>query len=265
MVPHVQLVELRLLGQSLSPFHLIIALGMVVCYVLAQRRVRAEGLYAPVGAAGLVWVAVGGYAGAHLLEVLAYHPDRLLREPLWLLAVWDGWSSFGGFIGGTVALHLFCQRQGVWMLAYLDALIYGFAPGWVIARCACVFAHDHLGGPSDFVLAVAYAGGPRHNLGLYEVLLAAGITVVLYALPSRPRFVGFYTALVMLLYAPGRFLLDLLRTGDRTYLGLTPAQYLCLVMVGLAVHLVVRGRTRGASPERSHHSGGTGPASVADQ
>ena len=244
MVPHVQIPDLRLLGLQLSPFHLIIALGMVVCYFLGQRRVRAEGLHAPMGAVGLVWVVVGGYLGAHLVEALAYQPERLLRDPLWILAVWDGWSSFGGFIGGSVALFLFCQRQGIWMLAYVDALMYGFAPGWIIARSSCFFAHDHLGLPSDFVLAVAYADGPRHNLGLYEMLLAAGITLVLYALPSRRRFVGFYTALVMLMYAPARFLLDLLRTGDRTYLGLTAAQYLCVVMVALAVYLVVRGRAQ---------------------
>ncbi len=249
MVPHVEIPDLRLFGTPLSPFHLIIAAGMVLTYFLGLRRVRAEGLYAPVGAAGLVWVAVGGYIGAHLLEALAYQPQRLMEEPLWLMAVWDGWSSFGGFIGGTVALYLFCQRQGVWMLAYLDALVHGFAPGWIIARSACFFAHDHLGPRTDFFLAVAYEGGARHNLGFYEVLLAAVITAALYALPSRPRFVGFYTALAMLLYAPGRFALDTLRTGDARYLGLTPAQYLCAVMVAIAAYLVVQGRQRGVRSE----------------
>ncbi len=245
MIPHIQLPALRLLGQSLSPFHVLIAAGMVFSYFLGMRRVRAQGLYAPVAAAGLVWVAVGGFVGAHLLEALLYQPQKLAENPLWLLAVWDGWSSFGGFIGGTVALHLHCQRQGVWTLAYLDALVHGFAPGWILARMACFFAHDHLGGRTDFVLAVAYPDGARHNLGLYEVLLTAAITAVLFALPSRPRFVGFYTALAMLLYAPARFFFDVLRTGDATYLGLTPAQYGCAAMVALAAFLVVRGRARG--------------------
>lgn len=247
MIPHIQLPALRLLGQSLSPYHVLIAAGMVLSYFLGMRRVRAVGLYVPVAAAGAVWITVGGFVGAHLLEALAYQPEKLLANPLWLLAVWDGWSSFGGFLGGTVALHLFCRRQGVWTLAYIDALDFGFAPGWILARLACFFAHDHLGGPTDFVLAVAYPDGARHNLGLYEVLLAVVITAVLYALPSRTRFVGFYTALAMLIYAPVRFFFDALRTGDATYLGLTPAQYLCAVMVALAAYLVVRGRVGGAA------------------
>jgi phosphatidylglycerol:prolipoprotein diacylglycerol transferase len=245
VVPYVQLPVVRVLGQPIYPFTWLVGLGMLVCYVLAQRRVKAVGLYAPVSAVGLAWVTAGGFIGAHVFEVVAYYPERLLLQgPLTLLAIWDGISSFGGFMGGTVAFHIYCRRQGVWMLPYLDALVYGFAPGWIIARGGCFVSHDHPGLASDFFLAVAYPGGPRHDLGLYEMLLAAAISLVLYLLPRRRRFVGFHTALVLLLYAPSRFLLDVLRTGDRRYLGLTPAQYLCAVMLGIAVYLVLRGRSR---------------------
>lgn len=242
MVPYLQLPALRLFGLTVYPFVYLIALGMIVCYFLGMRRVRAVGLYAPMAAVGLVCVAIGGFLGAHLLEQVAYRPARLLAEPQSLLALGSGWSSFGGFIGGTVALYIYSLRQGFWMLAYLDALVYGFAPGWIIARSGCFFSHDHPGHHSDFLLAVAFPGGARHDLGLYETLLAAGITVVLYALPLRRRFVGFYTALVLVLYAPARFLLDFLRTEDRTYGGLTPAQYGCLVMLLAAAYLVLRRR-----------------------
>jgi phosphatidylglycerol:prolipoprotein diacylglycerol transferase len=244
MIPYIELPVVRLLGQPIYPFTWLVALGMVLCYVLGQRRVRAVGLYAPVSAVGLFWVAAGGFIGAHVVEVVAYYPERLIEHPLSLFAIWEGISSFGGFIGGTVALYLFCRRQRVWMLPYIDALMYGFAPGWIIARAGCFVSHDHPGPASDFVLAVAYPGGSRHDLGFYEMLLAAGITAVLYLLPERRRFVGFTTALVLFLYAPTRFLLDLLRTGERRYFGLTPAQYLCGVMVAIAIILVVQGRRR---------------------
>lgn len=250
MIPELQLPVLRLLGQPIHAFTWFVAAGMALCYVLVQRRVKRVGLFAPHSAVGLLWIAAGGFIGAHVVEVLAYHPQRLLQEgPMTLLAIWEGLSSFGGFIGGTLAFQIYCRRQGLWMLPYLDALVYGLSPGWIVARLGCFVSHDHLGTQTDFLLAVTYPGGARHNLGLYEALLAAGITLVLYALPERRRFVGFHTALVLLLYAPARFLLDLLRTGDRRYLGLTPAQYLCVVMVAIAVYLVIKGRAPGA-PEQ---------------
>lgn len=247
MIPYFQLPVIRVFGEPIPPFTWLVGLGMLVCFVLAQRRVRAEGLYAPVSAVGLAWVAAGGFIGAHIFEVAAYYPERLMQNPFSLVEIWEGISSFGGFIGGTIALQLYCRRQGVWMLAYLDPMMYGFAPGWIIARAGCAVSHDHPGLASDFVLAVAYPGGSRHDLGFYEMLLAAGITAVLYLLPRRRPFVGFTTALVLALYAPARFLLDFLRTEDRRYLGLTPAQYLCGVMLIIAAMLVVRGRAR-----RSH-------------
>ncbi len=250
MIPYFTLPVVRILGQPLHPFMWLMSLGMVLCYFLAQRRVKAVGLYAPLSAVALAWVAVGGFIGAHVVEIVAYYPERLLTDPLSLLRVWEGISSFGGFIGGTIALLIYCKRYGIWMLAYLDALWYGFAPGWIVARSGCFFSHDHLGLPSDFLLAVAYPGGARHNLGLYEMLWAAVISIVLYALARRPTpFVGFHTAVVLLLYAPARFLLDLLRTGDRRYAALTPAQWLCFVLLGIAIYLIIRGRSRSGPTE----------------
>lgn len=239
MIPYFTLPTLRLFGQPLYPYTYLVMAGMALTYVLGVRRARQVGLHTPLAAVGLFWVAVGGFIGAHVVEVIAYHPERLLENPLVLLEIWEGLSSFGGFLGGTVALWLYCQRQGIWMLAYVDAMMFGFAPGFILARGGCFVSHDHPGLHSDFWLAVAYPGGARHDLGFYEVLLAASITVVLYALPRRktPRFVGFYSALVMAIYAPARFLLDFLRTDDRRYLGLTPAQYLSVLMLGLALYL----------------------------
>jgi phosphatidylglycerol:prolipoprotein diacylglycerol transferase len=259
MVPYFQLPVFHVLGVPVHPFTWLVGLGMLVCFFLAQRRVRAVGLYAPVSAVALAWITAGGFIGAHIFEVVAYYPERVLQNPLSLFEIWDGISSFGGFIGGTIAFQIYCHRQGVWMLAYLDALVFGFAPGWIIARCGCFVSHDHLGLASDFFLAVAYPGGARHNLGLYEMLLAAAITLVLYLLPRRRRFVGFYTALVLLLYAPSRFLLDFLRTGDRRYFGLTPAQYLSCVMLVLAVWLVLRGRARGLKEGEPEAASPAGP------
>lgn len=251
MIPYLELPAVRLFGAVIHPFTWLVALAMVLTFILGQRRVRAVGLYPPIGAAALLWVAMGGFIGAHVVEILAYQPARFVENPLSLLELWEGMSSFGGFIGGTVALYLFGLRQGVWILPYLDALVFGFTPGFIVARSGCYVSHDHPGTFSDFVLAVAYPGGARHDLGFYEMLLAAAITAVLYLLPKRPRFVGFYTALVMALYAPARFLLDFLRVGEARYLGLTPAQYFSVVMLLWAAALWLRGRKRYPAEEAS--------------
>ncbi|MGB8329610.1 MAG: prolipoprotein diacylglyceryl transferase family protein, partial [Polyangiales bacterium] len=100
---------------------------------------------------------------------------------------------------------------------------------------------------TDFALAVSdYRFGappyqPRHDLGLYEMLYAALIIVLFLWLEHRSRRpVGFYCALLPLVYAPVRFLLDFLRAtplegGDARYAGLTPAQWSSVLMVGIGL------------------------------
>ena len=65
-----------------------------------------------------------------------------------------------------------------------------------------------------------------HDLGWYEFLFTGLIIVpVFLVLNRKPRQPGFFLITFLLLYIPGRFLLDFLRLGDARYAGLTPAQY----------------------------------------
>ena len=86
----------------------------------------------------------------------------------------------------------------------------------------------------------------RHNLGMYEMLYAIVLTIILYSVKNVRPFDGFHPALMLLLYSPARFMFDYLREqpihgGDRRYFGLTPGQYFAVGMVLLAVVLIVRG------------------------
>ena len=66
-------------------------------------------------------------------------------------------------------------------------------------------------------------------------------------LDRRPRFAGFYTGLLFVLYGPSRFLGDFLRHPDvdARYLGWTPAQYASLALLAIGVWILV---TRRESP-----------------
>lgn len=242
MLPYFQLPSIPIFGQRIEPFVYLILSGMLLCYFLAQRRVRQVGLYSPIAAVALFWITIGGFIGAHMFEMLAYHPHLVAKNPFILFEIWSGLSSFGGFIGGFIAFIIYTRRQGVWMLAYLDALFFGFVPGWILARSACAVSHDHPGRLTTFFLGIQFPDGIRHDLGFYEMLWAIVMTLALYLLPQKERFVGFYTAYVLFLYAPMRFLLETLRIADKRYFGFTPAQYLSIVLIVIATTLIIKGK-----------------------
>jgi phosphatidylglycerol:prolipoprotein diacylglycerol transferase len=106
--------------------------------------------------------------------------------------------------------------------------------------------HDHVGRPSAFVLAIRFPDGPRHDLGLYELVYTVLVLMpAVVVLNRRPRPAGTSVAVLALLYAPARFLGDFLRQtdlpgADGRYLGLTVGQYGGLVLAAVGMGLIRR-------------------------
>jgi phosphatidylglycerol:prolipoprotein diacylglycerol transferase len=227
----------------LGPIHLFGVLVLATILIggrVLRRRAEASGVGAHQVHDFIVWILVGGFAGAHLADRFLYFPHETMKDPMSILFFWQGLSSFGGFVGGAVAgLSYFRARVAPgegWKLA--DAFCYGFPFGWIFGRLGCFAAFDHPGTPTTFFLGQRSADGVvRHNLGLYEALYAVVIACVFHLLGKKPRPYGFYVGLLLVMYAPFRFAVDFLRVVDARYFRLTPAQHGCviLLMLGLAI------------------------------
>jgi phosphatidylglycerol:prolipoprotein diacylglycerol transferase len=252
VIPYFELPHLSLpFGQKIDIFGVLSAAGVVVGASLAARQAK---IYSPGEDEKLkdsvTWMVMFGLFGGHFMHIFAYHPELLTaRDPFLVLRFWEGLSSMGGVLGALVGLFIFFRRVKVPLSPYLDALALGTAPGWMIARIGCFLVHDHPGVRTDFPLAVDFPvvpfGGPRHDLGLYDVFVLGGISVLLWTLlrfkPREGRLMG----VLAVTYTPFRFCFDFLRASDlsfvdRRYAGLTPAQYIVVGLFGIGVWLLVR-------------------------
>lgn len=266
-------VSLPILGDTLSiqPFGVLVATGVLLGAWIAGRFARRNGLD-PVATGDLVtYAVVTGFVLGYLLNGLFYERDtvrEILQDPSLFFSTWLGLSSYGGFFGGILGCFIWRYRTKMPLLPYANAVCFALPFGWFFGRMGCFVVHDHPGKVTDFVLAVAdYRFGtppyePRHDLGLYELIYSALIIALFVWLEHRRRRpVGFYCALLPLLYAPVRFFLDFLRAaplegGDVRYAGLTPAQWssVLMVFIGLAVWQLgvkprmVEGRASGTQP-----------------
>lgn len=251
MIPYFQPPSLHLGPFTVETFGVFAALGIYVAARIAAGRARRQGLDPMPLVDFAVWGVASGVLLGHLVHLLGYHPEEL-ADPWRVLKVWDGLSSFGGLLGGVLAAFVFFRHRHLRILDYGDALALGIAPGWAIARVGCFSVHDHPGVRTSFPLAVAFPGGARHDLGLYDALWLAAIAVLLYALARRGVWQGRLLALLAVLYAIGRFLFDFLRAADlpyhdARYFGLTPAQYFCFLLVAWGIYVLVRGPAERAS------------------
>jgi phosphatidylglycerol:prolipoprotein diacylglycerol transferase len=250
MIPYFELREIPIGGgRSLATFGTLVALGIFLGAWFVDRRARRMGISEREIPGAILSAVVGGLVLAHLVALLqagAVGP----WSPRVLLGFWNGMSSFGGFAGAFLGLALYYARSRRSWLPRADLLVQGLVIGWVFGRLGCALVHDHIGRPSEFPLAVRFPDGPRHDLGLYEFLYTVVVLVpAVVLLNRRPRPPGTSVAVLALLYAPVRFALDFLRQtdlpgADARHLGLTVAQYGCILLAGIGIVLLLRTRRR---------------------
>jgi phosphatidylglycerol:prolipoprotein diacylglycerol transferase len=256
-IPFFQLGSLNV-GIPIQAFGVIVAAGVLIGAGLLRRYAEWHGI-ADEHIRGLTgWITITGFLGAHWLDTLMYEPQKLGESvAAWppsqwpvMIRVWDGISSYGGFVGGAIgfAVYVWWKRLPARLMA--DIAIVGLLPAFSIGRIGCTVVSDHIGAavdPSKWYAAFAM-DYPRNlnmtviqnlvsqipgtgdttvdyvtrhfiplkawNLGLIEFLYLIPVNALILWLAFRPKKrmpAGFLIVLAGVLYAPVRFFLDYLR------------------------------------------------------
>jgi len=234
---------------SIKPFGTLVAFGVYLGSVLAMRHGKQRGIPEQKLSEFIFWVVGLGFVGGHMLDAVFYHPQHLLKDPLYLFMLWDGLSSYGGFIGAVLGALAWRASRRQRVLPMCEVINSAFPLAWVFGRMGCASVHDHPGHLSEAWFALRWPmdhGAGRLDLGFMEMVLTIPLAVAFLVLwrrkPVRP--LGFYTGWMCVAYAPVRFVLDFFREregdtalagGDPRYGGLTPAQWACFGLLALGL------------------------------
>jgi phosphatidylglycerol:prolipoprotein diacylglycerol transferase len=251
MIPYFQQPSLPLGPVSIHAFGVLVAIGILLGIRLIRRRAVATGLDAAQAERMTMRVVIGAFLISHIFDRLTYFPRETLENPLTLLKFYDGISSFGGFLGATLMTLFYIRRWSdpVERWRYMDLIAYALPTGWFFGRMGCFVAYDHPGRETTFFLGQQYSDHVvRHNLGLYEALFTLPLALAYLWLGRRGRQLrpGLLVALLPIVYAPVRFLFDVLRTGDARYFGLTPGQYSAIGFLILGIFVLIRTKSLAA-------------------
>ncbi len=269
-LPYFDIPNIHIYGSlDIQPFGMLVATGVLVGAELCRRYSLRFGIDDDDLRKLTGWVVVCGFIGAHVFDVIAYQSGEVSDNPLLIIELWKGISSYGGFIGGSIGFALFVWHKRFRPGLMADVIMVGLLPGFAIGRIGCSIVHDHIGRTTDFFLGFDYpkyaiqqrfcpkpynceplefphlgAMTRAHNLGFYELLYLIPVCALVLSIAfSKKRTpAGMLAVLVGVLYAPVRFFFEYLRlnSSDPRYAGLTFAQWMSIVAFGVATYTLVR-------------------------
>lgn len=245
---------------TIRTFGLMVGLGLLLGSAVFVRHGARSGIEPARLERLALWTVVLGVVGSRLLFVIT-DLGAFVDRPWAVFALWEGGLEFsGGFLVAVAYLLWWLRRnRDVPGLLMSDGMVLGLSVGLAIGRIGCYAVGEHLGGTTDFFLAVHYLGGETregpipvgahiHNTALYEILLLLPLIALLFWMRRRGVPRGWMTATFLLWYGVQRFATDFFRAYDNTVLGLTGAQFMCIGLFTAGAAMAVWLRRRAARP-----------------
>jgi phosphatidylglycerol:prolipoprotein diacylglycerol transferase len=213
----------------------------------------------------LFWIMISGVLGARLADVVADWKYFLEYPRLIWRIDQGGLSYYGGLIGGVVAVLLFARARREDARQLFDFVASALPLSHAFGRVGCFLNGCCHGTVYHGPLAVTFprnsvpwlyqvhntkvldASAP-HSLPVHPVqLYEAAFLLLLYALLvwsyRRQKRSGTTTALYLILYPIGRFVMEFFRGDERLYVqGLTSYQVISLVLLAAGLVLMIAGR-----------------------
>jgi phosphatidylglycerol:prolipoprotein diacylglycerol transferase len=212
------------------------------------------------------WILIAGIIGARLWHILTpsasmgISASYYFQHPLEIFATRKGGLGIpGAVMGGALGLLLYCLRKKQKFGSWADIIVPGLALAQAIGRWGNFFNQELYGGPTTLPWKLFIDEAHRlpeyaniayyHPMFLYESLWNLFNMFFLLYLGRRfvkKLFPGDLFAIYMIVYAFGRFTLELMRL-DPSFVGGVNANQATMVVVaiGAALFLIIRHKKKG--------------------
>lgn len=181
--------------------------------------------------------------GARLFHVFFYNFNYYIRNPLEIIAIWNGGVSlYGGIAGAALAAFIFCRKKKIKFYDLADIFVIPLAFGTIFGRIGNFINGELYGKVTNLPWGVYFEGveGKRHPTQIYEALgnlIVLLILIFLWRKNPRPG-VMFWT--YMLSYGIIRFVAEFLREDVAVLIGLTLTQLLIIPLFAYSVYYIVK-------------------------
>lgn len=234
---------------TIHSFGLMVALAIVAGLKLATKSFSRLGL--PVQhAESIVFVAgISGILGARFWSMFVYERGATFNDPLGTLLSSGGFVFHGGLIISALCTAYFIRRRGLSIPIVADALGPALMLGYGIGRLGCQLSGDgDYGAPTTSIFGMSYSTGyiPTppgqfvYPTPFFESLMAFASLYILLKLEREKHLrPGKRFAAMMILMGACRFLIEFIRVEPMMAIGITEAQLVSIILVGIGIFIAL--------------------------
>jgi len=235
---------------QLRTYGVLVAIAAIAGIFAALKYVVKKGVNEDAFLNVVIFTLIFGILGARVFWVfVSPYLSTYLKNPISILAFWEGGLSFEGMIlGGLLALYIFSKVYKIPFKTVLDSGALGVSIGYGIGKFACFFNGCCYGKPVPswwpkfFPFSLIFTNPksqcdllntplyPAQLLNALSGLITFAILLLIFkknrSLPEGKLFVYF-----SLIFSPMLFLIEFIRYIPNSFLGLTPNQWFAIGFV----------------------------------
>lgn len=221
---------------TIHGYGLMIGIGVAVALLVGEYRANKKGLNGDFIYGLSITTVILGFLGAKLLFILTEWKD-FIKDPVNFVAG-SGFVVFGGIIGGALTIWGYCKWKKMDFWDYVDLMIPSVALAQGFGRIGCFLAGCCYGKETDSILGITFTNShfAPNNVKLFpsQLVMSAGdflIAAILIFYAKKNRAKGKTSALYLMIYSVGRFLVEFTRNDDRGFVGaLSTSQFIGIFM-----------------------------------
>ncbi|HHA6554886.1 prolipoprotein diacylglyceryl transferase [Staphylococcus aureus] len=241
---------------SVRWYGIIIAVGILLGYFVAQRALVKAGLHKDTLVDIIFYSALFGFIAARIYFVIFQWP-YYVENPSEIIKIWHGGIAIhGGLIGGFIAGVIVCKAKNLNPFQIGDIVAPSIILAQGIGRWGNFMNHEAHGGPvsrafleqlhlPNFIIENMYINGQYyHPTFLYESIWDVAGFIILVNIRKHLKL-GETFFLYLTWYSIGRFFIEGLRTDSLMLTSnIRVAQLVSILLILISISLIVYRRIK---------------------
>lgn len=241
---------------SVRWYGIIIAVGILLGYFVAQRALVKAGLHKDTLVDIIFYSALFGFIAARIYFVIFQWP-YYVENPSEIIKIWHGGIAIhGGLIGGFIAGVIVCKVKNLNPFQIGDIVAPSIILAQGIGRWGNFMNHEAHGGPvsrafleklhlPNFIIENMYINGQYyHPTFLYESIWDVAGFIILVNIRKHLKL-GETFFLYLIWYSIGRFFIEGLRTDSLMLTSnIRVAQLVSILLILISISLIVYRRIK---------------------